>query len=106
MARHYFFFGPKPPATEVYNPLQKLAYTSAIVLGALSVLTGIVVWKPVQFSWLAWLMGGFHLARIWHFLVTWAIVFFLLGHLVMVVVHGWNNFMSMLTGWKTNPTPR
>jgi hypothetical protein len=27
---------------------------------------------------------------------------------VMVVVHGWNNFMSMLTGWKTNPdyTPR
>jgi len=106
MARHYFFFGPKPPATEVYNPLQKLAYSSAIVLGALSVLTGIVVWKPVQFSWLAWLMGGFHLARIWHFLVMWAIVFFLLGHLVMVVVHGWNNFMSMLTGWKTNPTPR
>src|SRR6201981_1449620 len=106
MARHYFFFGPKPPATEVYNPLQKLAYSSAIVLGALSVLTGVVVWKPVQFSWLAWLMGGFHLARIWHFLVMWAIVFFLLGHLVMVVVHGWNNFMSMLTGWKTNPTPR
>jgi thiosulfate reductase cytochrome b subunit len=106
MARHYFFFGPKPPATEVYNPLQKLAYTSAIVLGVGSVLTGVVVWKPVQFSWLGWLMGGFHLARIWHFLVMWAIVFFLLGHLVMVVVHGWNNFMSMLTGWKTNPTPR
>jgi Ni/Fe-hydrogenase b-type cytochrome subunit len=108
MARHYFFFGPKPPATEVYNPLQKLAYTSAIILGVLSVLTGIVVWKPVQFSWLAWLMGGFHLARVWHFIVMWAIVFFLLGHLVMVVVHGWNNFMSMLTGWKTNPdyTPR
>ena len=108
MARHYFVFGPKPPATQVYNPLQKLAYTSAIVLGVLSVLTGIAVWKPVQFSWLAWLMGGFHLARVWHFIVMWAIVFFLLGHLGMVVVHGWNNFMSMLTGWKTNPdyTPR
>ena len=106
MARHYFFFGPEPPATQVYNPLQKLAYTSAIVLGVLSVLTGIAVWKPVQFSWLAWLMGGFHLARVWHFVVMWAIVFFVLGHLVMIVVHGWNNFMSMLTGWKTNPTPR
>jgi thiosulfate reductase cytochrome b subunit len=106
MARHYFFFGPKPPPTQVYNPLQKLAYTSAIVLGVLSVLTGFAVWKPVQFSWLAWLLGGFHLARVWHFVVMWAIVFFLLGHLVMVVVHGWNNFMSMLTGWKTNPTPR
>lgn len=108
MARHYFFFGPKPPAVEVYNPLQKLAYTSAIVLGVLSVLTGTVIWKPVQFSWLAWLMGGFHLARVWHFVVMWAIVAFVFGHLVMVVLHGWNNFMSMLTGWKTDPdyTPR
>jgi Ni/Fe-hydrogenase b-type cytochrome subunit len=103
MARHYFLFGPKPPQIEPYNPLQKLAYTSAIGLGVLSVLTGIAVWKPVQFSWLAWLMGGFHMARLWHFLVMWAIIFFLLGHLVMVVLHGWNNFMSMLTGWKRDP---
>jgi Ni/Fe-hydrogenase b-type cytochrome subunit len=102
MARHYFFFGPKPLATETYNPLQKLAYTSAILLGVLSVLTGISVWKPVQFSWLAWLMGGFHLARVWHFVVMWAILAFLLGHLVMVVLHGWKNFMSMITGWKTD----
>jgi hypothetical protein len=33
----------------------------------------------------------------------WAILFFLPGHLVMVVLHGWNNFASMLTGWKKNP---
>ena len=103
MARHYFFFGPKPPLTEAYNPLQKLAYTSAIVLGGLSVLTGFAIWKPVQFAWLAWLMGGFHLARVWHFAVMWAILFFLFGHLVMVVLHGWNNFVSMLTGWKKDP---
>ena len=61
MVRHYFFFGPKPPLKEAYNPLQKHAYTSVIGLGVLSVLTGFAVWKPVQFSWLAWLMGGFHL---------------------------------------------
>ncbi len=103
MARHYFFFGAKPPVTEAYNPLQKLAYTSAIVLGVLSVLTGVVVWKPIQFSWLAWMMGGFHLARLWHFVVMWAIIAFVFGHLVMVVLHGWNNFVSMLTGWKKNP---
>lgn len=103
MAKHYFLFGPKPPDTDVYNPLQKLAYTSAIILGVLSVWTGLVIWKPVQLSWLAWPMGGFHLARLWHFLVMWAILFFLLGHLVMVVLHGWNNFMSMLTGWKRDP---
>jgi len=103
MARHYFFFGPKPLLAEPYNPLQKLAYTSAIGLGVLSVLTGFAVWKPVQFSWLAWMMGGFHLSRIWHFAVMWAILFFLFGHLIMVVLHGWNNFVSMLTGWKKNP---
>lgn len=103
MARYYFFFGPKPPEREAYNPLQKLAYTSAIGLGVLSVVTGFAVWKPVQLSWLAWLMGGFHWARVWHFAVMWAILFFIFGHLVMVVLHGWNNFASMLTGWKKNP---
>jgi Ni/Fe-hydrogenase b-type cytochrome subunit len=103
MIRYYFFFGAKPLETEAYNPLQKLAYTSAIALGILSALTGVAVWKPVQFSWLAWMMGGFHLARLWHFLVMWAILIFLFGHLVMVILHGWNNFVSMLTGYKRDP---
>jgi thiosulfate reductase cytochrome b subunit len=49
------------------------------------------------------MMGGFHWARLWHFLVMWAILAFLFGHLVMVTLHGWNNFMSMLTGWKKDP---
>ena len=103
MIRHYFFFGRKPPQTEAYNPLQKMAYTSAILLGALSFLTGIVLFNPVQFSFLASLMGGFHWARVWHFGVLGALVLFVVGHLVMVVLHGWNNFMSMLSGWKRDP---
>jgi Ni/Fe-hydrogenase b-type cytochrome subunit len=103
MVKHYFFFGPKPPQHEAYNPLQKHAYTSAIALGALSVLTGFAVWKPVQFSWLAWLMGGFHWARLLHFLIMWAILAFVFGHLIMVMLHGWHNFLSMLTGWKKDP---
>jgi len=103
MVKYYFFRGPKPAQRESYNPLQKQAYTTAIILGALSVLTGFAIWKPVQFSWLAFLMGGFHWARLWHFLIMWAILAFLFGHLVMVVLHGWNNFYSMLTGWKKDP---
>ena len=103
MVKHYFFFGPKPSGEETYNPLQKLAYTAVIVLGVLSVLTGVAIWKPVQFSWLAWLMGGFHWARLWHFVVMWAMLAFVFGHLVMVLLHGWNNFISMLTGWKKDP---
>jgi Ni/Fe-hydrogenase b-type cytochrome subunit len=103
MIRHYFFFGSKPAQTEVYNPLQKMAYTSAILLGLLSVLTGIVLFNPVQFSVLATSMGGFHWARVWHFCVLCAFLLFVLGHLIMVALHGWNNFTSMLTGWKRDP---
>jgi Ni/Fe-hydrogenase b-type cytochrome subunit len=103
MVRHYFFFGPAPGQTEAYNPLQKLAYTTIIVCGALSVLTGLVILRPVQFSPLTRLMGGFHLARVWHFIAMCGFVAFIPGHLLMVALHGWNNFMSMVSGWKKNP---
>ena len=53
MARHYSSFGPNPAATVEYNTLQKLAYTSTIKSGVLSLLTGIVLFKPAQFSLLA-----------------------------------------------------
>jgi Ni/Fe-hydrogenase b-type cytochrome subunit len=103
MARHYFLFGPKPPAMGQYNPLQKLAYTSTIAFGALSLLTGIVMYKPTQFSWLAFLFGGFHLTRIWHFAAMCGFLAFIPGHLIMVALHGWANFFSMLSGWKREP---
>ena len=103
MARHYFFLGPKPPATGQYNALQKLAYTSTIGLGMLSLLTGIVLYKPAQFSWLAFLFGGFHLTRGWHFAAMCGFLAFIPGHLIMVLLHGWSNFFSMLSGWKRNP---
>jgi thiosulfate reductase cytochrome b subunit len=103
VTRHYFLGGPKPVATEAYNPLQKLAYTSLIFIGAFSVVTGMVLFNPVQFSFFANLMGGFHRARIWHFASLLMLGLFVLGHLVMVAIHGLNNFMSMLTGWKKDP---
>jgi thiosulfate reductase cytochrome b subunit len=71
MARYYFLFGPKPAARGPYNPLQKLACTSAIAFGALSLLTGMVMFKPAQFSALALLFGGCHNARVIHFLSMW-----------------------------------
>jgi len=100
MARHYFLFGPRPPLTGPYNPLQKLAYTSAVGFGVLAFLSGLVLYKPAQFAWLAFLMGGFHLARIWHFAAMCGFLAFIPGHLIMVLVHGWDNFFAMLSGWK------
>ena len=103
MARHYFLFGKKLPLFEPYNPLQKLAYTTSIAFGVLSTITGIALFKPVQFGWLAWMMGGFHLVRGWHFFTMLGFLSFIPGHLIMVLLHGWDNFQSMLSGWKKKP---
>src|ERR1700737_2133383 len=103
MTRHYFFFGPRPAATGQDTPLQKLPYTSSILFGALALLTGIVLYKPVQFSGLAFLFGGFHLTRVWHFAATGGFLAFFPGPLTLVVLHGWANFYSILSGWKREP---
>jgi Ni/Fe-hydrogenase b-type cytochrome subunit len=106
MVRHYFLFGPKPPLTQPYNPLQKLAYTIAVALGVLAALTGMAIYNPNQFSLLTAMMGGFRRARIWHFAVMLSFLAFIAGHLIMVALHGWKNFVSMLTGWKRDPEYR
>lgn len=103
MIHFYFLFGPKPESTEPYNALQKQAYTTAVLLGAVSTVTGLALWKPIQFGWLAWLMGGFHLIRVWHFLAMCGFLAFIPGHLLMVALHGFNNFFSMFSGWKQAP---
>ncbi len=103
MARHYFLFGKKPPVLAAYNPLQKLAYTSTVFFGLMSMLTGMVLFKPAQFWWLTILFGGFRLTRVWHFVSMCGFVAFIPGHLIMVALHGWNNFYSMITGWKRGP---
>jgi Ni/Fe-hydrogenase b-type cytochrome subunit len=103
MVRHYFFFKPKPEQREPYNPLQKLAYTSALLFGLISVVTGVLLFKPTQFSAVVKLLGGFGLIRVYHFVAMIGFLSFIPGHLIMVALHGWNNFSSMLTGWKRGP---
>ena len=97
MARHYFLFGPKPVVTDTYNPLQKLAYSVALGLIVVSVVTGFALYKPVQLSWLVYGLGGFRLTRIWHFAAMCGLLAFIPGHLVMVALH-WRNLAGMWTG--------
>ena len=103
MARHYFFFGPRPAATGQYNALQKLAYTVAVLLGAMLLWTGAVMYKPAQLSALGAPIGGYHSVRLLHFLAMCGLLAFIPGHLIMVAVHGWDNFRSIWTGWKHHP---
>ena len=69
-----------------YNAVQKLAYLVVIVDIALVVASGLVIWKPVQFSLLRTLMGDFDNARIVHFFAMSILVAFFFVHVVMVAL--------------------
>ncbi|MFZ1700159.1 MAG: cytochrome b/b6 domain-containing protein [Pyrinomonadaceae bacterium] len=87
----------KPPQGK-YNDAQRIAYTSVIVMGAGSLLTGLAIYKPLQLAWLTTLFGGYQWARWLHFWLTILFVLFFFVHLVQVVIAGWSNFRSMITG--------
>ncbi|CAN5239904.1 hypothetical protein BH11PSE9_BH11PSE9_08330 [soil metagenome] len=69
-----------------YNGLQRLAYLFAIADLALLVLSGLVLWKSVQFPLLRELLGGYEGARRVHFFAMATLVAFVAGHVVMVAL--------------------
>jgi thiosulfate reductase cytochrome b subunit len=88
------------PPQNKYNAAQRIAYTAIIVMGFGSIATGLAIYKPVQFGWLCWLLGGYHFARILHFALTIGYVLFFLIHVVQVILAGWNNFRSVVSGFE------
>ena len=70
----------------VYNAIQKILYIVAILAGISQVVTGLAIWKPVQFAPLVSLLGGFQTARVLHFAGMVVIVGFLVVHVVLAVL--------------------
>jgi thiosulfate reductase cytochrome b subunit len=99
MQLYYLRLRKAHPAQGKHNPLQKLAYTSIIVVGAVAVLTGFAIYQPVQLWWLTALFGGYELSRYWHFLAVWIFVAFILLHVVLVLVVDPASLRAMITGW-------
>lgn len=83
-----------------FNGAQQIAYSSVILMGVGSVITGLAIYKPVQLSWLTGLLGGYAAARFEHFLLALGYVLFFLIHIAQVVRAGWNNFRSMVSGYE------
>ncbi|TAM51713.1 MAG: cytochrome b/b6 domain-containing protein [Paraburkholderia sp.] len=69
-----------------YNAVQKLAYLAVIVDLAIVILSGLVVWKSVQFPLLRTLMGGYDNARVVHFFGMSFLVAFFVVHVAMVAL--------------------
>ncbi len=69
-----------------YNMVQRLAYLFVMLDGVVLVLSGLVLWKSVQFPLLRELLFGFEGARRVHFFAMAALVGFVLIHVVMVAL--------------------
>jgi thiosulfate reductase cytochrome b subunit len=81
----------------VYNAVQKILYLGVILVGILIVITGLCLWKPVQFSEVASLFGSFQTIRLIHFLCMSAIVAFILVHVTLALLVP-QSLVAMITG--------
>jgi thiosulfate reductase cytochrome b subunit len=88
-----------PPHVK-YNAAQRIAYSMVIVMGFLMLLTGIAIYKPVQFHRLVYVLGGYEWARAEHFIITLLFCLFFIVHIVQVILAGWNNFLAMIRGFE------
>jgi thiosulfate reductase cytochrome b subunit len=80
-----------------YNTVQRVAYLFVMVDCVLLVLSGLVLWKSVQFPLLRELIGGYESARRVHFVAMAALVGFVVVHLVMVALVP-RTLLAMLRG--------
>jgi thiosulfate reductase cytochrome b subunit len=69
-----------------YNAVQRLLYVGVILFAIGVVISGVAIWKPVQFQFVTGLLGGYDTARIVHFAMMAGIVGFIVVHLSLVFV--------------------
>ncbi len=91
------------PPQKKYNGAQKIAYTSVVLMGFGSLVTGLSIYKPTQVHWITTLLGGYEMARWEHFWLTMGFCAFFVVHVVQVILAGWNNFRSMVSGYEIVP---
>ena len=80
-----------------YNAVQRLFYIVVLLLAVLAVLSGLGLWKPVQFQTMVGLVGGYEVVRRIHFVAMAGIVGFLVVHLALVAIVP-STLWAMITG--------
>jgi thiosulfate reductase cytochrome b subunit len=80
-----------------YNSVQRAAYLFVMLDSVLLVLSGLVLWKSVQFPLLRELLGGYETARRVHFFAMTGLVGFVAVHLTMVALVP-RTLLSMIRG--------
>lgn len=98
MVKFYLFVRKDHPRQGKHNVLQRGSYFAMPIVGAMLVVSGLSIWKPVQFAPLTMLLGGYAWARYWHFLMMVILVGMALVHVFMVFSVDPYSIRSMLTG--------
>lgn len=80
-----------------YNSVQRLAYVFVMVDSIVLVVSGLVLWKSVQFPLLRTLVGGYEGARRVHFFAMAGLFGFVLAHVAMVALVP-RTLLAMLRG--------
>lgn len=86
----------------VRNAVQKLLYAFALCAMTLMVLSGLVLWKPVQFHELGLIMGQYEGARYVHFFGMVGIALFIVVHVALTLLVP-KVLLPMITGQAPPP---
>jgi len=81
----------------IYNVVQRVSYVGVVLAALLTFLSGLAIWKPVQFQTLAALFYDFQGGRLAHFIGMAGIVFFLVIH-VSLALFVPSTLRAMITG--------
>jgi len=96
---YYVRLRKSPPAEDFYNGLQRLAYTGVLLLGIVMVLSGLAIYKPVQFHPLTLIFDGYDGARVVHLAGLCLLAMFVVVHVVLVSLHP-RDLLNMIGGGK------
>jgi thiosulfate reductase cytochrome b subunit len=80
-----------------YNAIQRALYIGIILVMIVQIISGLAIWKPVQFQELTALFYDFQGARLAHFIGMALIVFFLVVHVALALLVP-KTFGAMITG--------
>ena len=88
-----------------YNALQQLSYAAVVfLLAPFSIATGIAMSPAIaaRFPWYIKIFHGRQAARSLHFLALCAFILFFIGHVALVVLHGFRKGLAVIVLGETH----
>ncbi len=87
---HYLHFCKEPKLSKKYNPLQMISYFGVFILILFQILSGLALLFPDGFmAWFNYTLFDNEVnSRIWHYIINWVFVFFLLIHMYLAIRQG------------------